>query len=102
MKPLARIFSVLLILAFLMTACSPATQPAQPTQPSAESGKKQYTICFAFQDLETEFWMAGHKAITETLKTRGITVLSSQKPHPVKPAVKYSRSSSKNDRDVIE
>lgn len=40
--------------------------------------------------------------ILETLKARGITVLSSQKPHPVKPAVKYSRSSSKNDRDVIE
>lgn len=40
--------------------------------------------------------------ILETLKTRGITVLSSQKPHPVKPAVKYSRSSFKNDRDVIE
>ena len=22
------------------------------------------TICFAFQDLETEFWVAGHGAIT--------------------------------------
>jgi inositol transport system substrate-binding protein len=35
----------------------------------------QVTICFAFQDLETEFWVAAHKAITETLKSRNIRVL---------------------------
>jgi len=33
------------------------------------------TICFAFQDLETEFWVAGHKAITETLRSKGIQVI---------------------------
>jgi ABC-type sugar transport system substrate-binding protein len=33
------------------------------------------TICFAFQDLETEFWVAGHKAITTTLTEAGHTVL---------------------------
>lgn len=33
------------------------------------------TICFAFQDLETEFWVAGHKAITSTLTEAGHTVL---------------------------
>jgi ABC-type sugar transport system substrate-binding protein len=33
------------------------------------------TICFAFQDLETEYWVAAHKAITETLKARNIKVL---------------------------
>lgn len=38
-----------------------------------ESG--QVTICFAFQDLETEYWVAAHKAITETLKARNIKVL---------------------------
>ena len=32
-------------------------------------------ICFAFQDLETEFWIAGHKAITTTLTEAGHTVL---------------------------
>ncbi|NTV36839.1 MAG: sugar ABC transporter substrate-binding protein [Anaerolineaceae bacterium] len=32
-------------------------------------------MCFAFQDLETEFWMAGHKAITETLKAKGYNVV---------------------------
>jgi len=34
----------------------------------------QTTICFAFQDLETEFWVAGHKAITETLRSKGVKV----------------------------
>jgi ABC-type sugar transport system substrate-binding protein len=33
------------------------------------------TICFAFQDLETEFWVAGHMAITTTLTEGGHTVL---------------------------
>jgi ABC-type sugar transport system substrate-binding protein len=33
------------------------------------------TICFAFQDLETEFWVAGHKAITTTLAEQGVEVI---------------------------
>lgn len=33
------------------------------------------TICFGFQDLETEFWVAAHKAITETLRAKGIKVI---------------------------
>jgi inositol transport system substrate-binding protein len=33
------------------------------------------SVCVAVQDLETEFWVAGHKAITETLKSKGIEVL---------------------------
>lgn len=32
-------------------------------------------ICFSFQDLETEFWVAGHKAITTTLSEMGHSVL---------------------------
>ncbi|MDC7244645.1 MAG: sugar ABC transporter substrate-binding protein [Sphaerochaetaceae bacterium] len=35
----------------------------------------QVTIAFCFQDLETEFWVAGHKAITETLRENGIKVI---------------------------
>jgi len=35
----------------------------------------QITICFAFQDLETEYWVAAHKAITETLRAQNIKVL---------------------------
>ncbi|MCU0512154.1 MAG: sugar ABC transporter substrate-binding protein [Anaerolineae bacterium] len=37
--------------------------------------QESITICFGFQDLETEFWVAGHKAITETLREQGIEVL---------------------------
>jgi len=33
------------------------------------------TICFGFQDLETEFWVAGHRAITDTLRNEGVEVL---------------------------
>ena len=33
------------------------------------------TICFAFQDLETEYWVAAHKAITQTLRAKDIRVL---------------------------
>ncbi|NJR12422.1 sugar ABC transporter substrate-binding protein [bacterium] len=36
---------------------------------------QEETICFGFQDLETEFWVAGHKAITETLRADGVNVL---------------------------
>jgi inositol transport system substrate-binding protein len=39
------------------------------------SGAMAATICFAFQDLETEFWVAGHQAITTTLAEAGHTVL---------------------------
>ena len=33
------------------------------------------TICFAFQDLETEFWVAGHTAIIGALEEQGISVI---------------------------
>jgi ABC-type sugar transport system substrate-binding protein len=33
------------------------------------------TICFGYQDLETEFWVAGHLAITTTLADQGVNVL---------------------------
>lgn len=41
----------------------------------AKESKDQVTIAFCFQDLETEFWVAGHKAITETLRASGINVI---------------------------
>lgn len=37
--------------------------------------KSRPTICFAFQDLETEFWVAAHEAICETLRSKGFKVL---------------------------
>jgi len=39
------------------------------------SAQDDVTICFAFQDLETEFWVAGHLAITTTLAEQGVTVI---------------------------
>ena len=33
------------------------------------------TVCYAFQDLSTGFWVAGHSAIVETLKAGGVEVV---------------------------
>ena len=33
------------------------------------------TICWAFQDLETEFWVAGHTAVIKALNDGGHTVI---------------------------
>ena len=71
MKKSMMIVSLLTILALFLAACAPAAPAAAPEAPAA----KQIKICFAFQDLETEFWMAGHKAITETLKAKGYEVV---------------------------
>ena len=38
-------------------------------------GEEQTTICFGFQDLEAEFWVAAHKVITETLSEQGVKVI---------------------------
>jgi len=39
------------------------------------NAQSDITICFGFQDLETEFWVAGHRAITDTLRESGVEVL---------------------------
>jgi len=70
MKKLFGILSVLIIAAFILGACAP-----KAAAPAADDGEKKIKICFVFQDLETEFWVAGHKAITETLASKGIEVL---------------------------
>jgi len=41
----------------------------------AQAADKKLTIAFSFQDLETEFWVAGHQAIASTLKDRGFNVV---------------------------
>jgi inositol transport system substrate-binding protein len=41
----------------------------------AQATEKPLTIAFSFQDLETEFWVAGHTAIASTLKARGFNVI---------------------------
>jgi ABC-type sugar transport system substrate-binding protein len=39
-----------------------------------------FDICFIHEDLETEFWLAGHKAMTETLRGQGHNVLERYGP----------------------
>lgn len=45
---------------------------SQSAMAQSAAGKK---ICFGYQDLETEFWVAGHLAITKTLKEKGVSVI---------------------------
>ena len=64
MKRIARISALLIVgvLFFSMTV-------------GLVSAQSSLTICFGFQDLETEFWVAGHRAITQTLRDQGHEVL---------------------------
>lgn len=63
MKHIARLFLIMVLLAVAVPAAHKL------------SAQDDITICFAFQDLETEFWVAGHKAITETLAEQGVEVI---------------------------
>ncbi|MCA9884891.1 MAG: sugar ABC transporter substrate-binding protein [Anaerolineae bacterium] len=45
------------------------------TSVAISTAQEGLTICFGFQDLETEFWVAGHRAITQTLRDQGVEVL---------------------------
>jgi inositol transport system substrate-binding protein len=65
MKPLFRKLSLLVIVVLLVALTTTTLTRAQ----------SDLTICFGFQDLETEFWVAGHRAITQTLRDQGIEVL---------------------------
>ncbi len=88
--------ALLVILTVVLAACGSAqpdtTAPAEekPAEPQAQQQQaapaaeekaemapvsEDTTICFAYQDLETEFWVAGHKAIVETLSGLGVSVI---------------------------
>ncbi len=58
-----------MVVALLFGGC--ARKDATGSKPSA----RPITICFGFQDLETEYWIAAHQAITETFRKRGVRVL---------------------------
>lgn len=66
MKVTIRIASVLILFGLLLASCG------QSTTGGSASAKK---ICFSYQDLETEFWVAGHAAIVKALKDKGIQVI---------------------------
>ena len=63
-----RLMLLLLVLSLLV----PAALFAGGQQQAATD---QVTIAFLFQDLETEFWVAGHHAITTTLRNLGVRVI---------------------------
>jgi ABC-type sugar transport system substrate-binding protein len=69
---LTRSLGLLVGLSMLLVAAPVA---AQSPAASAAAPAKALNVCFAFQDLETEFWMAGHKAIVETLQAQGHNVI---------------------------
>ena len=48
--------------------------------PVAAQEGEALDICFIHEDLETEFWLAGHKAMTETLAAQGHNVLERYGP----------------------
>ncbi len=53
-------------------------ESAAPDESMAAAGG--LNICFIHEDLETEFWLAGHKAMTETLAAQGDNVLERYSP----------------------
>ena len=55
--------SLMLIALLLLASCTDRPQGDGPM------------ICFSFHDLETEFWVASHQVITETLRAQGIRVV---------------------------
>ncbi len=66
MKTIVKIVSVLIVLLLTLTAI----QCAKDTE-----DENKITICFAFQDLETEAWVASHEAITTKLREKNINVI---------------------------
>ncbi|MBC7958330.1 MAG: sugar ABC transporter substrate-binding protein [Vallitaleaceae bacterium] len=89
MKKILSLLFVIILLCSAMSACSKkeavvdtkageesvATTEAAKATKEAAPAQKEYIIAFCYQDLETEFWVASHKAITETLEAQGITVI---------------------------
>ena len=66
MKRVINIINVLAVVGLILNGC-------RRSQDAREADRIK--ICFAFQDLETEFWVAAHRAITGTLRQQQISVL---------------------------
>ena len=90
MKKFLVIAMVIAMLAAVFAGCAQSNQQetSKPEEPAAEPQGEvaqevvvaeidadDLTIGFCFVDLETEFWVAGYNAITETLRSKGVTVL---------------------------
>lgn len=74
--------------ALIVGACGGAAATAAPaasaapatSAPASAAATGPLKICFIHEDLETEFWLAGHKAMTETLRAAGHEVLERYGP----------------------
>ena len=58
-------------LKFMVAALSAAAAIGMATTADAAAKK----VCYAFQDLSTGFWVAGHEAIVDTLNKSGVEVV---------------------------
>lgn len=76
-----KLLSMLLILGMMATtivgcadepAANETSESSEATEDTADAAK---TIAFSFEDLETEFWVASHYAITTALKEQGLEVI---------------------------
>ncbi|WP_455381614.1 sugar ABC transporter substrate-binding protein [Salinispira pacifica] len=65
---ISAMFALIAILPFAVFANGKA-------ESSSTGGGKKITIAFLYQDLETQFWVAGHKAIVDTLNKDGVNVI---------------------------
>ncbi|NLK98064.1 sugar ABC transporter substrate-binding protein [Defluviitalea saccharophila] len=80
MKKFFALFLVSILMISALTACGAkqktgSTNQAETETSGTENKDKKLKIAFAFQDLETEFWVAAHKTIIETLTAQGIEVI---------------------------
>lgn len=63
----------------------------------------QITVCLAFQDLETEFWVAAQKAICETPRTKREYLILTPKPNRAEQdAERVWRLASKSPVEAIQ
>lgn len=73
-----KLLSVLLVAAMMMTmlmGCADKKESSGGSDDESGGGSKDLTIAFSFEDLETEFWVAAHEIITETLTEEGYKVI---------------------------
>ncbi len=65
----------------LVLAATPALAQDESAAPDASmAASTPLDICFIHEDLETEFWLAAHRAMTETLAAQGDNVLERYSP----------------------
>ena len=67
----ARVALLVVALGTALVACGGAEEEGGSANAGAGAGGGQKNVCFLFQDVETEFWAAGIKLITDQLDAKG-------------------------------